>query len=395
MNSIRSYFENKNLKYKNTEDNSTISTNNRNLLLLKTGNGNLASSTADTIAIREGSSDTVFGGSIEIRTTSTPRRAASRTCSISDVNPATYQENSRDELTETVREEGLMVLEEEKSKPEEREIVIAGVRSEMEEETLARVPSNTLVELNRMDQEERWDEQLQSDMFPDNDGGLCTLCIYNPCLCALTKLDMKIKALKTLEEQAPSPPQTPAERGVSSPPTVSPPSVGTPPPHQLQTRVTETSGPLLGTSPSPACGPPLTYPTFPPSNYPPISPHSPISPSTPHSSINVSTPQFINKKQSIAMNHDHSLSTHSSTPASTPHLSASPCTLHSPARKRSWDPENEQSLRRRRNTAIILKDKNILFERKTSLKIPDMWREQMVKKRIPEVRDIHLSLIHI
>ena len=294
-----------------------------------------------------------------------------------------------DELTETVREEGLMVLEEEKSKPEEQEIVIAGVRSEMEDETLARVPSNTLVELNRMDQEERWDEQLQSDMFPDNDGGLCTLCIYNPCLCALTKLDMKIKALKTLAEQAPSPPQTPAERGVSSPPTVSPPSVGTPPPHQLQTRVTETSGPLLGTSPSPACGPPLTYPTFPPSNYPPISPHSPISPSTPHSSINVSTPQFINKKQSIAMNHDHSLSTHSSTPASTPHLSASPCTLHSPARKRSWDPENEQSLRRRRNTAIILKDKNILFERKTSLKIPDMWRKQMVKKRIPEVRDIH------
>ena len=158
MNSIRSYFENKNLKYKNTEDNSTISTNNRNLLLLKTGNGNLASSTADTIAIREGSSDTVFGGSIEIRTTSSPRRAASRTCSISDVNPATYQENSRDELTETVREEGLMVLEEEKSKPEEREIVIAGVRSEMEEETLARVPSYTLVEFNRMDQEERWEQ---------------------------------------------------------------------------------------------------------------------------------------------------------------------------------------------------------------------------------------------
>ena len=45
-----------------------------------------------------------------------------------------------------------------------------------------------------VEEKECEEDKLLIDKFPENDEGLCTLCMLNPCLCVLTKLEMKIEA---------------------------------------------------------------------------------------------------------------------------------------------------------------------------------------------------------
>ena len=81
------------------------------------------------------------------------------------------------------------------------------VSQDVEGEEEKEIWQNTDTEIESLDIDD--EEKILKDMLPDLDKGLCTLCVYFPCLCPLRKLDLRLKTLRNLTSPSRTPPIPP------------------------------------------------------------------------------------------------------------------------------------------------------------------------------------------